>query len=306
MFNGLKSILTPGADADLIEAQIGKLHGEKAAAKAALEKLNASAPALSLADDDKGLDDLERKRVKQERIITKIVLALPLLEERLAVARAEKRLARVEHRRRIALEKFEALAAVLTAAIDANEAVISEQDAAHRELGNEVALLVGAENFPYVNRDLVQHWIETVRGELMAAARRVPPTPIKLNPPPPRDTRNTVIPHTDPAVRHGVAIGLDPHGPQGKAPVRPPAEKSATSKVAPATPPAKPRRPLPAVPPPGTRRCRVVQAEFYPDKDNDSVVLRRGDLVDVAEDVAEPAINNGMVEPVPLQEGAPK
>ena len=123
-FKGLKSILetfNKGASADPheIELQIKKLCYNKSAGESEIKKIEAAKPELSLAEDFKGLDDLEKKILVQRRIIASIDLALPFLQEQLTAARISKYKAAWLARREPILN---ALRACIVASREAGEA----------------------------------------------------------------------------------------------------------------------------------------------------------------------------------------
>lgn len=241
--------------------EIARLERDWAAAREGILNLESPFAAALRADDDAEADRIEGQRKVFERTVQRVRLKLPDLKEKLEAALNEERLELINHHRRVASEKFEALAAALTAASAANDAAIAASAAAHRELGSaDGASLVACANFPYVNRDLVQHWISTVRQELLSAARTVPRslTPTKHVPLPFVDP-NKIIPHRPPEQRHGVALYHDPHGPQA-------AKPKAVPKVAPQPETRKRNRPLPppvgAEPRSGMRFYEVRKSDF--------------------------------------------
>jgi hypothetical protein len=286
----LKGAKAPSAE---ISAEIAKLEQDRSVATESLRNLIAKADAAILDGDDGALDRIERERTALERTIQKARLAFPLLKEKLETALNEERLELINHRRRVRREAFETLAAALTAAVVANEASIAGDEAAARELGsNDAALLVGIANYPYVNRDLVQHWILTVRGELESAARTAPrsPTPTKLVPPRFVDM-NKIIPHFSPGFQHGTALFHDQFAPQAARPAIDKSARAAPSRAAPAAP--APRVPRCDVAGDGLVLVKVMKPGYH---DAACRPCSFGDVIAVTPEIAHAAVSRAAVE----------
>jgi hypothetical protein len=114
-------------------------------------------------------------------------MQLTRLREKLRERVNVRRLDRIEFHRRQAAERFEALAAALNAAVEANEAASAAFAAASAELGGgDAMLLVGQVDYLVpgaVIRDMVQFWHKATRSNLAASIARAPKVPTAPNVP---------------------------------------------------------------------------------------------------------------------------
>jgi hypothetical protein len=295
---------------------IAQLEQERAAAVAEIEKLDAAKPALLVADDDQGLDALDRKRGAQERIVQKVLIALPTLQERLLLARSEERAKELGKRREAILTASDNLVAAMRATYSAFAEWVKLREqlsaAGFRLDEAHIPTAPGLLNLtdPTGDRWPVENFAMLL-DQYRATASPTPLMPMKSETAPPYygvamptsfGNVDTVPaeewrrPRPAGSLQHPVALRQTPAAVRAKVPATAPAKapESASFRV------KRLRPPLPEAPPAGVRRCRVMREGYRdPNVGGPAGDLVVGDLVDIAERDAAQAVQRGVLEYAP-------
>jgi hypothetical protein len=222
----LQSLLNGGASTAGVEglgAAIATLESAMALHRRELADIPGKCVEAALADDAVAATRALRSR-EEELYAALEVLTIQVgkLREKLAEQINIRRRHRIEHHRREAREKFEALALALRVACVANEAATAAFEAACGELGvaDATALVSRADYLPpgAVVSEMVEHWQAVVRRELEMASKTAPRSPTTT-------TKRTLpavvsyepIPHGD-VGKGGVALYQMPSRPAAKPP----------------------------------------------------------------------------------------
>ena len=162
----IRSLLNGGAAAAGVEglkSAIETISAEAAAFRCELAEIPARRGQAALADD--AVMAMASLKAREDELYAALEVAeirLAALREKLPEQTDFRRRDRIEHHRREAREKFEALASALRAACDANEAATAAYEAAVRELGagDAFSLVSRGSYLPpgAVVRAMVDHW----------------------------------------------------------------------------------------------------------------------------------------------------
>ena len=260
----IRKLLNGGAAAagvDGLRAAIDAIAAEIAAAKAELATLPTLRSEAALADD--GEAQCTALTARETYLYSSIEVAeirIAKLRDKLREQINYRRRDRIEHHRREAREKFEALTAALVAAVEANEAATAAYQAATAELGaGDAALLVTKVNYlppGAVVRDMVAHWSAVTRREMEGAARALPtsPRPVPQGTPFRHDGNAKPLSLGQPNISHGdfckgpTRLRQTPTAPQSK-----PATAAKALPPKPAVPLEPP--PAPVLPKPDADGC---------------------------------------------------
>ena len=250
----IRHLLNGGAAAagvDGLRAAIDAIAAEVAVHKAELGQIPKLRGETALADD------AEAQCAALTARETHLYSAIEVAEIRIEKLRAKlaerinfRRLDRIEHHRREAREKFEALRHALLAAVEANEAASQAYAAAAAELGaHDAFLLVSrADYLPpgAVVRDGIVHWASVVSRELQGAATTAPRSPAAkpIAAVPVKNDATDLIAHGAPGKGPAHRFNLHLAAPQS---AKPP-QTAGASKISRPAPAAIPAPPPPALP----------------------------------------------------------
>lgn len=290
----IRKLLNGGAGAAGVEgltAAINAITAEVAQHKAELGQIPKRRSEAALADDGEvRCAALTTRETELYASIEVAEIRIGKLREKLREQINLRRLDRIEHHRRTAREKFEALRAALRAAVEANEAASQAYAAAAAELGagDAFSLVSRADYLPpgVVVRDMVENWELVVRRELDGAARTAPRSP---------------APSIAAVPVNNDATAKIPHGAPGKGPIalyqvpaRPQSAKPIAVPKAPAVRASQPKRsPIRDHAKPGEVLVELLRSDY---EDPSQRRCMQGDVISLRPEIARSVVGNGIGE----------
>ena len=327
----LATVAGAGKSAAELRAEIADIRAQEDEAHRLVAGANALKNQFLMADDDKGVDELEKRVRAAQRLADKAAVGLPVLEQQLIDAIKRENRDRIAHFQRETKSIADEIGQTMRALIVLNQRAENVRTTAFRELGSSIANNCVPEiRYHGMTNDMgLDAWSNYVRSELrgmpvewpkpalVVAAAPAEPKPVAAEPKAPESDANgnVEILVTD---KDGIRIsqfdiwapGTRVIVPQGFARQFVAARQAEyvvnvpggrLPKTAPiypgrqppmkATPAARP--PLPKTPPEGFVRVTVMRSG-YPD--NEGRQCERGTVIDVPDEIATMAVANSAAE----------